>query len=132
MNIKHFIGLSWVHESRDAETKRPCARLPDADRESFAVSVWRSCHGLDVSNGVHPFDGTGVLPVIAQLPDCGWTRRAGSLKAHALWKHDLTGKPEKALFRIMQNAREIARVNFVNGECYAFRAAPCNAPRPSS
>src|ERR1700682_6217932 len=39
MNIEHFIGLSWVHESTDAETKRPCARLLDADRESFAVSA---------------------------------------------------------------------------------------------
>src|SRR3981189_878627 len=37
MNFKHGIGLSWVHESMDVETKRPCARLRDADRESFAV-----------------------------------------------------------------------------------------------
>src|SRR6202023_3070037 len=39
MNIEHSIGLSWVHERTDAETKRPCARLRDADRESFAVSA---------------------------------------------------------------------------------------------
>src|SRR5450432_3772088 len=39
MNIEHFIGLSWVHESTDAETKRPCARLRDTDRESAAASV---------------------------------------------------------------------------------------------
>src|SRR3981081_2806822 len=39
MNIEHLIGLSWFHESTDVETKRPCARLPDADRESFAVSA---------------------------------------------------------------------------------------------
>jgi hypothetical protein len=37
--------------------------LRDADRESFAASVRRSCHGLSVSNGVHPSDGTGTLPV---------------------------------------------------------------------
>src|ERR1700694_3921433 len=39
MNIEHSIGLSWVHESMDAETKRPCARLRDTDRESFAASA---------------------------------------------------------------------------------------------
>src|SRR5580698_3508661 len=63
MNIEHFIGLSWVHESTGAETKRPCARWRDAGRESLAISVRRSCHGLFVSNGVHPSDGTGILPV---------------------------------------------------------------------
>src|ERR1700688_4966336 len=31
--------LSWFHESTDAETKRPCARLRDTDRERFAVAV---------------------------------------------------------------------------------------------
>jgi hypothetical protein len=39
MNIEHFIGLSWVHESTDAETKRPCARLRDTERENVAASV---------------------------------------------------------------------------------------------
>src|SRR5674476_546679 len=37
MNIEHGLRLSLFHESRDAETKRPCARLRDTDRESFAV-----------------------------------------------------------------------------------------------
>src|SRR5665213_2682767 len=64
MDFEHVIDLSWVHESIDAETKRPCARLRDAERECFAgSSVRRSCHGLWVSNGVHPSDGTGILPV---------------------------------------------------------------------
>src|SRR3954464_15300083 len=52
-----------------------------------SISVLRSCHGFQVKNGVHPFDGTGLLPVIAQPPDCCWTRRAGILgprvKSHA-------------------------------------------------
>src|ERR1700682_1004091 len=39
MNIEHCMRLSWFHERTDAETKRPCARLPDVDRESFAASA---------------------------------------------------------------------------------------------
>src|ERR1700694_2859553 len=37
MNIEHLVGLSWFHASTDAKTKRPCARLRDAERESVAV-----------------------------------------------------------------------------------------------
>jgi len=32
-------------------------------REFRGPSIRRSCHGLYVSNGVHPSDGTGILPV---------------------------------------------------------------------
>tara|TARA_E500000075_G_C6737069_1_gene196507 strand:- start:212 stop:502 length:291 start_codon:yes stop_codon:yes gene_type:complete len=53
------------------------------------VSVRRSCHGLQVWNGVHPFDGTGMLPVIAQPPDCCWTRRVDISEDHALEMHDV-------------------------------------------
>src|SRR5476651_80804 len=63
MNFEHCDLLSWFFESEGrAETQRPCARLRDAER-TFAISVRRSCHGLCVSNGVHPSDGTGILPV---------------------------------------------------------------------
>ena len=68
MNIEHcrssFMG-SRKHGR--PETQRPCARLRDADRDISQISVRRSCHGLYVSDGVHPFDSTGILPV---TPSC--------------------------------------------------------------
>jgi hypothetical protein len=54
----------FFHEfakERRPETKKPCARLRDADR--IMISVRRSCHGFQISDGVHPFGYTGALPV---------------------------------------------------------------------
>jgi hypothetical protein len=108
MNFEHVIGLSWVHESMDAETKRPCARLREADREAFAViSVRRSCHGLDVSNGVHPSDGTGILPVTP-------SRRIAAGHAARTFESPRAGrrmigigKPENHFSGSCENAREM-------------------------
>src|SRR5664279_2480393 len=126
MNIEHYIGLSWVHESRDAETKRPCARLRDADPESFAASVRRSCHGLLVSNGVHPSDGTGALPVKPSRRIAAGYAAQVLGRAHALLNMNRKTFPDHAKTRA-KCARKI-----LNDECCAFQAAPCNAPRPSS
>src|SRR5450631_1106278 len=127
MNIEHCMGLSWVHESRDAETKRPCARLRDADRESFAASARRSCHGLSVSNGVHPSDGTGALPVKPSRRIAAGYAAQVFAKTRALLNMNRKTFPDHAKTRA-----RFARVMVLNGECCAFQAAPCNAPRPSS
>src|SRR5712671_798405 len=127
MNIEHCIGLSWVRESRDAETKRPCARLRDAERERFAASVRRSCHGLSVSNGVHPSDGTGTLPVKPSR------RIAAGYAAQVFCQNPRVTEHESENFSgSCENAREVRARDGLNGECCAYQAAPCNAPRPSS
>jgi hypothetical protein len=62
MNIKHCDLLSWVHEKTDAQNTKTMRKI--ARRCSLCeISIRRSCHGLHVSNGVHPSDGTGILPV---------------------------------------------------------------------
>src|ERR1700716_659696 len=114
MNFKHGIGLSWVHESTDVETKRPCARLRDADRESFAVSA-----SGDPAM-VLMFRMASILPMVrASYP----LRPAAGLLLDTL-AYD-PGFPDHAKTRA-RCARELV----LNGECYAFQAAPCNAPRP--
>src|SRR6202045_773098 len=84
MNIEHSIGLSWVHESMDAETKRQCARLPDTDRESFAASV-----SGDPAM-VFMFRMASILPMVrASYP----LRPAAGLLLDTI-AHDLLRKPE--------------------------------------
>src|SRR5664279_3199408 len=112
MNIEHCIDLSWVHQSTDAETKRPCARLRDADRESFAASVRRSCHGLSVSNGVHPSDGTGTLPVKPSRRIAAGYAAQVLVRTRALLNMIGIGKPVTPLFRIMRKRALIARVMY--------------------
>src|SRR5665647_1810609 len=64
MNIEHcyssFMG-SRKHGRRNEKTMRKIARR--WLRKLRGPSVQRSCHGPYVSNGVHPSDGTGILPV---------------------------------------------------------------------
>ena len=74
-------------------------------------SVRRSCHGLYISDGVHPSDGTGILPV---TPSCriaaGHAARTFQ-SPRAGGRMILIGKPEAA-FRIMRKRAQNARVNF--------------------
>src|SRR5450432_3149744 len=111
MNIEHFIGLSWVHESTDAETKRPCARLRDTDRESFAASVsgdpamvflFRMASILPMVRASYP-----LRPAAGLLLD---TPR-GRTKSARWSVHDLIGKPEHRFFRIMRKRAQDARAN---------------------
>jgi len=51
-----------------------------------AISIRRSCHGLYVSDGVHPFVRTGILP-----------RPAAGLLLDVYFEHDLSGKPVPGL-----------------------------------
>src|ERR1700755_2572929 len=110
MNIKHGIGLSWVHESTDVETKRPCARLRDAGRDSVAVRA-----SGDPAM-VFRFRMASILPMVrASNP----LRPAAGLLLDTprrffedprVRKHDLIGKPEKPPFRIMRKRARDARV----------------------
>src|SRR4051812_1371800 len=62
MNIEHVGLLSWVHERTWApKTQRPCARLRDAAPEG-EISIRRSCHGLYISDGLHPFNVRASAP----------------------------------------------------------------------
>src|ERR1700683_4174855 len=84
-------------------------------------SVRRSCHGLYLSDGIHPFGSTGILP-----------RPAAGLLLDVL-AHDRLRKPEFDFRKNMRKTRATcARELQLNDECCAFRAAPCNAPRPSA
>src|ERR1700676_1973253 len=98
MNIEHSIGLSWVHERTDAETKRPCARLRDTDRESFAASV-----SGDPAM-VFMFRMASILPMVR----VSYPLRPGAGLLLDTITHDLLRKPEAIpdqvrdrLFRIM-------------------------------
>src|SRR5450432_103513 len=120
MNIEHCIGLSWVHESRDAETKRPCARLRDADRERFAASVRRSCHGLSVSNGVHPSDGTGALPVKPSRRIAAGYAAQVLVRARALLNMIEIGKPEHHFSGSCEKRARNARVMYSTANVVLF------------
>jgi hypothetical protein len=60
MLIEHIGLLSWVHE-------RPCAQKQKDHAQDgqtlieMPISIRRSCHGLDVSDGVHPLVSLGHL-----------------------------------------------------------------------
>src|ERR1700688_4226337 len=116
----------------DAETKRPCARLRDTDRESFAASVsgdpamvfmFRMASILPMVRASYP-----LRPAAGLLLD---TPR-GRTKSARLSMHDLIGKPEHPFSGSCENARKMRAQTVLNDECYAFRAGPCNAPRPSA
>src|ERR1700682_5885144 len=94
MNFKHGIGLSWVHERTDVETKRPCARLRDADRESLAVRasgdpamvfMFRMASILPMVRASNP-----LRPAAGLLLD---TPRGRTTSARWL-THDRIGRPE--------------------------------------
>src|SRR6202022_2605153 len=107
MNFKHGIGLSWVHESTDVETKRPCARLRDADRENLAVRA-----SGDPAM-VFMFRMASILPMVrASNP----LRPAAGLRLDTprrcfedprVTKHDLIGKPENRCSGSCENARKM-------------------------
>src|SRR6267154_3774195 len=118
MNFEHLVFLSWVHETTEPETQRPCARLRDADRHM------RSASGDPAM--VFIFRMASILSVVrapcpAQLPDCCWT----------FLRMIVSGNRSPVLGNHAKTRAKCART-VLNDECYAFRAAPCNAPRPSS
>src|SRR5882672_12759771 len=132
MNVKHGIGLSWVHESMDVETKRPCARLRDAEREAFAIRasgdpamvfMFRMASILPMVRASNP-----LRPAAGLLLD---TPR-GCFEGPHVTKHDLNRKTGKS--GIPNHAKTRARCarDGLSGECCAFRAKPCSAPRPSA
>jgi hypothetical protein len=83
-----------------------------------AILPWSLCFEWRPS-----FRWYGHLARYAQLPDCCWT-----LLRMIIFENLNNGFADHA-----KNARnERARTEQINDECYAFRAAPCNAPRPSS
>src|ERR1700750_2694061 len=132
MNIKHGIGLSWVHESTDVETKRPCARLRDAERENLAVpasgdpamvSMFRMASILPMVRASNP-----LRPAAGLLLD---TPR-GCLEDPRVTKHDRNRKTGKNGIPHPAKTRARCARNVLNGECCAFRARPCSAPRPSA
>jgi hypothetical protein len=110
MNIEHWVFLSWVHERHGDPTHKnhaqDCETLSATRHQRPAILPWSSCpEWLPSFRGVRAkapgfsdpaFDrATGTVPVIAQSPECGWTRRAGKRDAPALWLSTvLTGKPE--------------------------------------
>src|ERR1700712_984493 len=119
MSIKHSGLLSWVHErsapSKHKDHAQDCGTL-------IEISVRRSCHGLCISDGVHPLGSHGHLAPssgrIAAERYCAWSS-PGNLES---------GFPEKPC----ENARKPCSRELINDECCAFRAAPCTALRPSS
>src|ERR1700709_1477559 len=107
MNFKNGIGLSWVHESMDVETKRPCARLRDAERENPAVPasgdpamvlMFRMASILPMVRASNP-----LRPAAGLLLD---TPR-GCFEDPRVTKHDLIGKPENRFSGPCENAREM-------------------------
>src|SRR6266566_4865806 len=124
MNIEHCGLLSWFHESRGALKRKnhaqDCGTLiaMTSQTQRPAILPWSLCFEWRPS-----FRWYGHLARYAQLPDCCWT----------FFAHDRFRKPQQWFYGSCKNARnERARTEQINDECYAFRAAPCNAPRPSS
>jgi hypothetical protein len=76
--VVFFHGFTQGMKVRHTKTMRKIA----GRWSRFAISVRRSCHGLDVRDGIHPSDlvrgkgslpstrATGTLPVIVQPPEC--------------------------------------------------------------
>jgi hypothetical protein len=90
MRIKHLGILSWVHRRRGAEktkamrkTARRFASIAKAASGDLAMACeFRMASILPMVAGwgiLAPLRATGSLPVIAQLPDCGWTLSCGPL-----------------------------------------------------
>jgi hypothetical protein len=82
LNIAVFFhGFTKGMKDRHKKTMRKIA----GRCSQGAISVRRSCHGLDVLDGFHPSEccgqklqafnprATGTLPVIVQSPECCWT-----------------------------------------------------------
>jgi hypothetical protein len=82
LNIAVFFhGFTKGMKDRHKKTMRKIAGRCSRS----AISVRRSCHGLDVLDGFHPSEccgqklqafnprATGTLPVIVQSPECCWT-----------------------------------------------------------
>src|SRR6476620_10821599 len=129
MSIKHFDFFHGFAKVQTPETQRPCARLRDADRN------FRSASGDPAM--VFIFRMASILSVVrapcpAQRPDCCWTFVEHDL-VHAL-RMIVSDNSESGLSRkIMRKRAQLARAySGINDECCAFRARPCNAPRPSA
>src|SRR6201986_1014658 len=95
-----------------------CGMLITPSDQHPAILPWSSYFGWHPSLRAV----TGILP-----------RPAAGLLLDDL-AHDHLSKIRKSVVgEIMRKRAQQARVRFdINGECYASRAMPCNAPRPSS
>src|SRR4051812_25269488 len=92
MNIEHVGLLSWVYEVTSAQKHKDHAQ----DCETLItneISVRRSCHGLYISDGVHPFGSTGILP-----------RPAAGLLLD-VFTHNRLRKSESGFRKIMRKTR---------------------------
>src|SRR5215470_588337 len=99
------------------------------------ISTWRSCHGLDVSDGVHPLVSLGHLALSSGRIAAGRYLRMirPLIRDHGLAHDRLSGIESRIFRKIMQKRAPAARADSVLSDEYcAFRAAPCNAPRPCS
>jgi hypothetical protein len=77
MSIEHFGLLSWFHERAGPQNAKTMRKMAGRCAQR-AISIRRSCHGLYVSDGVHPFVRMGILP-----------RPAAGLLLDASPEHDL-------------------------------------------
>src|SRR5208337_3224194 len=115
MNIEHLLFV--FHGFTKARTPKRKDHAQDGETLSAKISrsqrpailPWSLCFEWRPS-----FRWYGHLARYAQPPDCDWTRRADHTKS------------------TRKRAREMRAQTVLNGECCAFRAAPCNAPHPSA
>jgi hypothetical protein len=70
-------------------------------------SVQRSCHGFYVSNGVHPSDGTGILPVTPSRRIAAGHAARTFESPRAGGRMIGIGKPENHFSGPCENAREM-------------------------
>src|SRR5712675_1925324 len=105
------------------------------------ISIRRSCHGLYISDGVHPLGSPGTLPCPAAglLLDVLGLSTVFSENRYSLFRvvlsvHDRLRQFEvRYLRKTMRKRAQRARAySGINDEYCAFRARPCNAPRPSA
>src|ERR1700730_13075239 len=76
------------------------------------ISIRRSCHGLYLSDGIHPFGSTGILP-----------RPAAGLLLDVLAHDRLRKTGVRFSKKHAKTSATCARELQLNDECCAFRAA---------
>src|SRR3954452_11260655 len=132
--------------SKNKNHAQDCGTLIEAGDQRPAILPWFLDFGWRPSLGSY-----GRLARCAQPPDCCWTvsrhereHRSAVFAHHARMlavngSHPTRTQPRRKTFKqtlsfeiTRENARRLARARTLNDECCASRAAPCNAPRPSS
>jgi len=99
-----FHGFTKARRLKRKNHAQDCETL---GAKIYGPSVQRSCHGFYVSNGVHPSDGTGILPVTPSRRIAAG-HAARTFESPRVFRRMIgIGKPENHFSGSCENAREM-------------------------